>query len=480
MREQPQYPFVEYGKIFLPEIGRATDFNPLDYSHEYLLGKLNYLRSLVFSPSSETTFKKHVGNVSLALLKFLDPAEGNLERFVFVQMQSRRESELSETPQQHRPFYQIRFSYLKPEDIFTQLRMGCGLYHELVYDQRKYEAFDPHPDALRPMPLRLKNYIREGQKRVIPNEPVVETLISIATLTDPVVRWLTNTLVNVSQNRSISASHCFIVPLDILVPQHGRVQLDDNLENRCIQRRIEILQAVQYLVMPYLGILSFALDYITDQKVNLYLMTSPDPFLMKKLSPEQVHIYSKQSSAAYLDYHETALELVRESEHGLVSDWLYSSRLKALLQKYLALDEAIICLNAKAPKTEKRRIEFLQAHHLLLVEDPDLIAEELQLLSDDGHCSLAQSPQTDSALLHRWLRDWLVLQNKHLGALAEFFLAVPNQKRDAEFYSTLRSVIQRNSPDALTRIPSAHQKTLFAELLKVRDEHFMGMEESHE
>lgn len=466
MDNQPKYPYVEHGKYFSPHEGRASDFETLDYSNENLVGKLGYFRNALLAFPTTTLFSENTGNVSFALLIFADRYEGQQLRYLFVQIQRRQESELSENPRMFRPFNQIRFTYLTPDDIQEEFSSGSELYKGLAFDLKK--------DDPSQKPLRLKNYFAPGELHPLPGAKIEFPSIHYETLQLPLVKIITNALVNSELSTTNSPQPlCFIIREGDLLSGRELSLPAEEREAQSIIKRIEILQAVQYLVFPYLGVITFALDHVTEQDVHVRLFTRLDPEVNRMLPPERIFDTTSHLSSGFnVDYYSVAFQLVQDKKGGVNSDWLYSKKLINLLKVQRPPYDAVVFLRVKTQKTDAERARFLQKNLRLLAENTELLYEEFGLLSEACQKKLIQDPKTDLALLYSLLDYHLPPARRQLLAFYASFLKVPFEKRDKTVKAILCKAIRISTINDLESVPLKDRGELYRALLLVRGEEF--------
>ena len=260
MADNKQY--IEYGKVFTHH--DATDFQILDRSGDEILAIAGRERCEQFidwglnfpQPPSKSPFIQKVPNHSVALLPF----RGS---YLFVQIQRREEGEFARSmdsiPRINRPFNQLRFTLLDESQISSYLSISKLFYSRLLYENRKNNNLGKHPNA-------LKDYTSPGgvSSELLPN---VESIERWDEKDDPFVIALINAFAG-SLNKKRSN-------LDVVV-------LCSDLE---WHQKLNIVQKAQILLWPLFGILTFALDYITENNVNLRFYNNPLPKALGGIIP---------------------------------------------------------------------------------------------------------------------------------------------------------------------------------------------------
>jgi hypothetical protein len=230
--------YLDYGKVFVAN--GALDFSTLACSDAEVAryGPQLFNRGLLFPETSP--FAGQIGAVSAALLMF----EGG---YLFTLVQRRREGELSADPRTDRPFNQVRFVLLSREMIAEAFTYRAALYSSLALAAR-----DP---AAR---IWLTDYTVNCNPQ--PWTPRLDRLDPLAP-NPAAVRFVVNAAAVAARAATSGEAQPISVPLP------GADWLE----------KLRLVEAVQYWVLPRLGILSFALDYVSVQNVHLRLFPlSPD------------------------------------------------------------------------------------------------------------------------------------------------------------------------------------------------------------
>ncbi len=409
--------YVDFGKVFVSN--GALDFSTLAASDPEVarFGPQLFNRGLVFPETSP--FAAQIGSVSAALLMFESG-------YLFVLVQRRREGELSADPRTDRPFNQVRFIALSREMIEQAFAARAGLYTSLALAAR-----DPAAKVW------LHDYTAPAD--VLPWQPSLDRLDSAAP-SPQAIQFVANALVSAADGNKLQP---------ISVPLPGQ----DLLE------KLRLVEAVQYWLMPKLGVFTFALDYISIQNVHLRLFELP-PDAPAPLPPERVFLPGPDLGRFHDDYH-TPIS-------SLAHDALYDPGLPELLGLHASAAEAVGLyrvdrqaeplpgaraerLYPEIAKLGERRFNLLRrvppADQLALLRRPDLSAElRLDLLT-------------------------VALEASHglLLLYAPSHLAVPRAARaDERVRALLRAALAR-SPEASLGLGTADDQTeLYRDLLLAR------------
>jgi hypothetical protein len=365
--ESAKFRYVEYGKQFVSN--GATDFLVLDHSDAEMAALVDHFRRHVLNFPSKTPFVEKVGNISVALLAY----EGG---YLFTQIQYRREGEKSPKPLTNRPFNQLRFTRLTSEDIKGYFSSSIGLFTSLLYDASQEKDSKEKP-------FTLKSYIQPGRQQKIKLSRRLEEFDPEALSGNKaaLVEFLVDALVNAADRQDGKPA---TVAIDLA--EYGLIS------------KLEIVQAIQYWVFPALGVITFALDYITEQNVSLRLFPPAADMLVK---PQRTYMKDKVDSTSFGDiYFDTVKNETRED--------LYHDKFAAYLRKLPTTQLAlrVFKLATKCDWTvpgEARTVELQKSHQYLLQEDLKYvfgclkISERLEILRND---------QSDSTLLWDLILDW--------------------------------------------------------------------------
>ena len=252
-----QIRYVEFGKRFIPY--GSSDFIVLSSSDREIEKNVDYFRRAVLQFPKSTIFNDRIGNVSLALVRFP-------EGFLFVQVQSRREDEVKIDeiePTMHRPFTQIRFSYLSSENLIQLFSSDIGVYTSLLYNNpannqkhlpfrlADYGWFDRNGN-----PLEGKN---EWKNRVSVEDEL--TKYSFHTYVEKLVNLINKRLQTHKDNKKGIA---------LYLTKDFNKKFTENFD---LYYRLALLQTAQLSLYPRYGLITFAFDYITEQETTLKFYT---------------------------------------------------------------------------------------------------------------------------------------------------------------------------------------------------------------
>ncbi len=420
---RPHVPFavryVDYGKVFVPN--GALDFSALAFSDDDTarFGPQLFNRGLVFPETSY--FAKQIGSITAALLMF----EGG---YLFSLVQRRREGELSSDPRTDRPFNQVRFMILTREMIQEAFAARAALYSGLAEMAHDTGAL-----------VWLRDYTTGGAQMAW--SPSVERLDPLAPNEDA-VRFVANALVTAAGQATAAQ------PISVPLPPGG-----DLLE------KLRLVEAVQYWVMPRLGVISFALDYVSIQNVSLRLFALP-PDAPAPLPPDRIFTPGSDDGRFKHDY----FGAVRTLDH----EALYDPALPALLALPIDPAEAVSLF-----KIEKQAEPFAGA-------EAQRLYPELGQLGERRAGLLRRVPREDligllgDADLAADLRLELLqaaFESAH-GLLVHYgpaHLAVPRAARADERVRALLRAALAKSPEAALDLGTPDEQTeLYRDLLLAR------------
>jgi len=388
--------YVDFGKVFVPN--GALDFSTLASSDPEVgrFGAHLFNRGLLFPETS--AFAGQIGLVTAALLMF----EGG---YLFTVVQRRREGELSAAPRTDRPFNQARFVLLSRDDVAAAFASRTALYTGLASAARDPAAtvwltdftavaeaqpwapvlprLDPHapgPEAVR----FLVNAVMSAAERVAPAAPGTRT----ATLAQPHMRH----------------------PQPISVPLPGQNLLE----------KLKLVEAVQYWLLPRLGVLTFALDYVSVQNVHLRLFQLP-PDAPAPLPADRIFHPGAAAPRAVEDIYSPLAALSHEA--------LYDAQLPELLALPVAAADAVILYTV-----EKQGVPLPGPEALRLYPDLARLGDRrlnlLRRVPREAALELLRQPDLPLDLRLDLLQVAFDAAHGQLGLYAPVHLAAPRPARD--------------------------------------------------
>ena len=410
--------YLDFGKVFVPN--GALDFSTLAASDADVarFGRELFNRGLVFPESSP--FAAQIGAISAALLRYESG-------YLFTLVQRRREGELSTDPRTDRPFNQVRFVILSREQIEQAFGARANLYTSLALAARDTASRG-----------WLHDYTARSEQPQ-PWSPVFERLNPEAP-SPAAVRFVVDALVAAAEGSK---------PQPISVPLPGQ----DLLE------KLRLVEAVQYWLMPRMGVLSFALDYVSIQNVHLRLFELP-PDAPAPLPPERVFLPGPVDGRFTDSYHAPI--------SGLDPESLFDPALPGLLGLNVTTAEAVSLfrvekqaeplpgawarrLYPELAKLGERRFNLLRR-----VPQPDLL-------------ELLRQADLPAELRLDLLQVALDAAQGLLVLYAPAHLAVPRAARDDERVRALLRSSSARSPEASLGVGEpADQAELYHDLLLAR------------
>lgn len=273
MKESIQ--FLEFGKYKNRFENRASDFTKLIYSPNFKLHSEELRKALAFPINAN--FTDTIGNVSFALIYF-DKID-NQSRYLFVQLQSRREGEFSDNPPTNRPFMQERYTIIEAKTLRKIVKAGYEPYSPLII--RSNQQSDANN-------IGLKIY----QDDDLGTQEYWVTYESQKYFEKPPMPYLQQYLAGTEKHPSLSLMLQKIATIADAVVRYNYVQVNSN--GLDIEEQLLIVQAVQRLVFPSIGIMTFALDHVTSQTVRLQFFN--DTPIPSRVQPIVVSLPAKQAS----------------------------------------------------------------------------------------------------------------------------------------------------------------------------------------
>lgn len=272
---KPQFDYLEYGKAF----SGSLEFTELGFT-ALTRGQSRYLLTLLDEPRHEAQDSPALWNVSLweqgvrYSVALIPQVREN--RHLFVEVQRRNEGERSDV-RQGRFYNQTRFTLLPNATLLEQFGQGKALYTELIWN-----AIQRSEDKTQP---RLENYqdTRGSELGISPNaSSATELRLPTTTAAAYILGWRgssSSLQSNIKQEHFKLLRHAVLSSLNQI--RLGRrvifVHSDLTLYDRLI-----VCEALQLLVngvetnRSERRIISFALDFITRQPVDVMFVTQHD------------------------------------------------------------------------------------------------------------------------------------------------------------------------------------------------------------
>ncbi len=426
--------YVEFGKVF-HEYG-ATDWMSLDYSDSDIRG---YARDFFFtefglketqSPFVRGSDPKGVGKVSIAF-KALNEQD-KIKGFVYAQLQQRREGEFSHSPRTDRRYIQARFVYLIEEEIIKILSGGFSLYTSLLYNAPRLENTIGR--------WGLKDYAKAGKPVAWPINLIP---LELDTLDGDLVENIVDALL--ASSRPVDGSSRFVrspEPIVIAVP------------GLSILEKLKIIDAVQYYVYSVLGVITFALDYVTDRSVLLRFYDNPSSMRSEK------NVYTHENSLS--DYFITVSKQYPE--------FLLNDNFISFLRKGYSAQKAARRTKLSVKNFDEYDIDEWVSHITEFVAEIDSNPKERDLIYDridgDKFEWLLKLDNTSQELTCSLLRYRLEKTRGNLVLFLKYYLAIPEAKRRyTKVIQIFQEAVYYGSPDSLSQLPENDQETVYKEFL---------------
>lgn len=265
MSEAITLPFVECGKVFCYK-RRTSEYVVLDNSGQAISDALMSLySSLVGQYGAEHNLFFSVqppgfGNFSTALIE-ADQYVRAKDQFLFIQLQQRRELEylpLSEFPNDavNRLYTQAHFTVIPGSMLRDFIKQKKAIYHAILSGNGSTphlkDYWAPDKFGKQVLPQRLP---RELQVQPLEESPA----------TKQIVQGLSNIVFNFLREKKTAPANNYNLPNNLVVVYPGLN----------IKERLAIMQEVQYLLLPSIGIFSFSLDYAMGIYSTVYFSDRP-------------------------------------------------------------------------------------------------------------------------------------------------------------------------------------------------------------
>lgn len=248
---------VEYGKFFTSR--GATDFSVLAFT-EGMQNELARLNKALNYPAQSKFDEVDSGTVSAAVVKV-----ENEVLFVFVHIQRRRENDKTPNSSMGRPYNQIRYTLLSSEDLGILFSAGIAVYYELLANSLEHPPFSPY---------QLKDYFSENTAFGEP-ERLKPLQFKLDVPTPPLRSLLYEQTAEaeIAAIQSIAQSIIEEKPVQFL--NHKLEFLD----------KLLIAQAVQRLVYPYKGWITFDLYHNVVGWIVDLAFTSAGTYVKREIGP---------------------------------------------------------------------------------------------------------------------------------------------------------------------------------------------------
>lgn len=294
------FQFLEFGKYKNTSEGRASDFAELTYSYGLKEFSPDLRKALAFP--SDSSFTEIRGNISFALIYFGQVA--GQSRYLFVQLQSRREGEFSDKPPTNRPFMQERYTLIEEKTLRKILEGGYEPYDPLII--RSIQQGNTNSTGLK---MYQDDELGIGEYWVTyePEKPLEK-------LRTP---YLQQYLAGAKGFRNLDLWLQNIVTIADAVVQSKHVQV--NSSNLEVEEQFLLVQAVQRLVFPSIGVMTFAFDHVTSQTVRLqFYKNLPIP---SRVQPVVIELSAKQTGhdVSQNSYSKHMLQFMQDLKTTLLS-----------------------------------------------------------------------------------------------------------------------------------------------------------------
>ncbi len=398
-----------------------------------------------------------VGNVSIAQIE-LDPSRKD---FIFGQIQRRRDGEFSQDPKTDGPFNQVRFSYLTRDVIARMYRNQISFYSSLLF--RSYSKGSSIPS------YRMRDYVIGKDTPGIRRWTIDLDEIDFARVDMRLVAKIANVLIdNFKVFNNPNTRGRIFKPPSVLFIKPGL-----NLE-----KKLALIDAVQYYVFPMLGPITFALDQVTNQTVMFCFYDVVPPNRIG-LDPSLIYSEERLMSAEVEDTFATLA--------GLDPADLYHETLQHYLAKDIAPTEAVslYSLEEKKPVEEspepQNPIDQLLNNQAVLSGTPEHLSRILDPIKPEEIVKLIASDQLSPAMTQAVLGYEVKKAGRNLFAYFPFHLAVPAQKRQEAIFNRrvtalLQEAIQNSFVEILDEIPEEDREAIYYELLLARNKDSSGDE----
>jgi hypothetical protein len=436
-RFQPRY--VDYGKIFLKSKRGAFEYSALDRSDNEIvsISKDLYLSELATFAKKAVSFQKparsDLGEVTVAMIKW-----GN-DNLFYIQVQRRYENEfapLGTAPLTNRAFNQVRLTYLAPDDIIEFFcKQKIGLYSSLLYSKEGSKR-----------PGMLKDYIDPQRGKISEWNNIEYNEVSLVDANIRLLRDIVNSLYIASRSKTEAIQDIDTRKWIVIAP------------NLSLSDKLRLIDAIQYFMFPILGVITFALDYITDRAVLFYLLDE---------SPKS----GPASKAQYLDLKKSSATNYWETMSHLPPEQLFHKTLAYYLKTNLDPNTALELfrlIETDYSYTEKEEIDLLQNHANKITADhwrqiikrrfspESKIIRLLRILPTRLRLDILKQ------IMNSLDQDLARYAPYHITAITELDGDPSTEK---EFRTILRNAIQNSSAGVLKKIPDNLKLDFFKELI---------------
>jgi hypothetical protein len=433
--------YAEYGKIFRRDSRGANEYAVLDRSDDEFASAIQafYLNEIaLFGEKNNSPFASRQlepGNVSVALIPWDNTG------YLYLQVQRRREDEFVEKnvkPRTKRFFNQARFTYLSNEDIRMFFRQKVSLYSGLLYQ---------NPET--PNGYRLENYV-EPRRGSIREREIAYQDISVRQANHALLADIVNAIYGAYNQQPIVDSKA----LSRLSQPLTLIKSDLSLAEK-----LQLIDAVQYLLFPLLGVITFALDYITDRPVLLHLYDEP--------------LVGGQAASSTILTETDVTDFPVENYFGAIealpSEEIYHDTLAGYLREDLPPETSVRLfklIETKFSFSDKEELELIQNTHPYIKDEhwPKIIKGRFS--ADAKFLRLLRI--LPIPLRIKMLRQKLEKGGKNVATYAPYHLvAIKGETNNEGFRDLLIEAILSSRPDALDKIPAPLRVPFYEELILI-------------
>jgi hypothetical protein len=436
---RPKY--AEFGKIFRRDSRGANEYTVLDRSDDEFASvtRAFYLNEIaLFGEKNNSPFatkQPEPGNVSVALIPWDNTG------YLYLQVQRRREDEFIERNVKSRTkrfFNQARFTYISNKDIRASLQQKVSLYSSLLHQNPEFSNTN-----------RLEDYV-EPRHGNIREWEISYKDISFRQANNAFLADVVNAIYGEYNHQPIvdaNVSSRLSRPLTFIQP------------GLSLAEKLQIIDAAQYLLFPLLGVITFALDYITDRPVLLYLY-------------DEAPVSSPAASANIVT--ETALmDSSTENYFGalqsLASEEIYHDRLSYYLREDLPPEIAV-----RLFRLIETQFSFSDREEL------ELIQGTLSYIRDEHWTKITRGRFSADAKFLRLLRilpiplrikllkQKLEKVGKNVATYAPYHLAaIKGETNNEGFRELVIEAILNSRPETLDQVPDSLRGPFYEELILI-------------
>lgn len=470
----PKYlKYFEYGKQFVPS--GATDFQLLLRGEEsfghYDMEKYTKIDAY----PRETSFSSDIGAVGCVFMRHMANKDAPTE-YVFAQKQRRKEGEFMQRhdpdakPRTNREFNHVRYTIFSKDQIDTFFQTQQFFFVNVLEDAKKTS-----PPNAQKKKYQLRDYENLGgleqrqlNQKIFSIDAVKKAPDNVYKVARAIANDLAIAFFQLKDRSSSQMVRTNLSPMAVIVDDLLGVRANevDSNEGRALETKLRVLHLVQHWIYPLLGPITWAIDFTSSLRLNLFILERDEAGLDAIQGLHRVHI-SQLLSRQYKEN-----DYVAQIETLAVDD-LHNSLLQDLFrQNTLDLQLAIQLYHIlRDAKNYPHRAHVVGAVNNLLGRLPETLQTRLLdcLIPEKEYqqfLSAADFPVEGKQYL---IETILKQSGNDLNIFFSYFYSLSSQDQALAWADTaLKQCIQATTFSETADIRSQYFEQFWTTLLKVR------------